>query len=291
MPGGPEEAHVRWMVTGAGGMLGQDLVELLHGKGEDVVAMGRADLDVTDVGEVARLVTGVDVVVNCAAWTAVDDAEDEEPAAFRLNAVGPQLVARAAAAAGARTVHVSTDYVFDGVASEPYPADAPVAPASAYGRTKAAGEWAVRAEDPRALIVRTAWLYGARGRCFPRTMARLARERDSLAVVTDQVGQPTWTRDLADLLVRLVEADAAPGTYHGTSSGSTSWHGFTRLIVETLGKDPAMVGETTADAFPAKAPRPAYSVLGHGSVRAAGVEPIGDWAERWRAAAPEVLGA
>ncbi|MGC5628440.1 dTDP-4-dehydrorhamnose reductase [Georgenia sp. Z1344] len=282
---------MRWMVTGAAGMLGQDLDAALREAGEDVTALGRDDLDITDPALVARTVRDVDVVVNCAAWTAVDDAEDAEPAAFRLNAVGPQLLARAAAAAGARTVHVSTDYVFDGVASEPYPAAAPIAPASAYGRTKAAGEWAVRAEDPRALIVRTAWLYGAGGKCFPRTMARLAGERDSLSVVTDQVGQPTWTRDVADLIVRLVAADAAPGTYHATSSGQVSWHGFTRLIVETLGKDPAMVGETTADAFPAKAPRPAYSVLGHDSLRAAGVEPIGAWDERWRAAAPEVLGA
>ncbi|MGC5616607.1 dTDP-4-dehydrorhamnose reductase [Georgenia sp. Z1491] len=282
---------MRWMVTGAAGMLGQDLVRLLRERGEDVTPLGRDGLDITDPTLVAEVVRDVDTVVNCAAWTAVDDAEDAEPAAFRLNAVGPQLVARAAAAAGARTVQVSTDYVFDGVASAPYPADAPMAPASAYGRTKAAGEWAVRAEDPRALIVRTAWLYGAGGSCFPRTMARLARERDSLSVVTDQVGQPTWTLDVADLVHRLGTADAAPGTYHATSSGQVSWHGFTRLVVEALGKDPAMVGETSSDAFPAKAPRPAYSVLGHETVRAAGVEPIGDWADRWRAAAPEVLGA
>lgn len=281
---------MRWIVTGAGGMLGQDLVERLRGGGHEVRALGRDDLDITDPAAVSAAVVDVDVVANCAAWTAVDDAEDHEPAAFRLNAVGAALVARAAAAAGARTVQISTDYVFDGVAEEPYPAEAVVAPASAYGRTKAAGEWAVLAEDPRALVVRTAWLYGAGGKCFPRTMARLAAERDSLSVVTDQVGQPTWTRDVADLVVRLVEADAVPGIYHATSSGSTSWHGFTRLIVETLGKDPTMVGETTSDAFPAKAPRPPFSVLDHGSVRAAGVEPIGEWAERWRAAAPEVLG-
>ncbi|SJM51872.1 dTDP-4-dehydrorhamnose reductase [Actinomycetales bacterium JB111] len=281
---------MRWIVTGAAGMLGRDLTDVLDRAGHDVRPLGRSDLDITDPAAVARAITDVDVVVNCAAYTAVDAAEDDEQAAFRLNAVGPQLLARAAAATGARTVQVSTDYVFDGGASDPYAADVPVDPASAYGRTKAAGEWAVRAEDPRALVVRTAWLYGAGGPCFPRTMARLAAERDSLAVVTDQVGQPTWTRDLAELIVRLVEADAAPGTYHGTSSGQVSWHGFTRLIVESVGKDPAMVGETTAAAFQARAPRPAFSVLDHGTVEAAGVEPIGDWAERWRAAAAEVLG-
>lgn len=280
---------MRWIVTGAAGMLGRDLTHVLDEAGHEVRPLGRSDLDITDPEAVAGRIADADVVVNCAAWTAVDDAEDSEPAAFRLNAVGPQLLARAAAATGARTVQISTDYVFDGGASVPYPADHPVDPAGAYGRTKAAGEWAVRAEDPRALIVRTAWLYGAGGPCFPKTMARLASTRDSLAVVTDQVGQPTWTRDLAELVVRLVEADAAPGTYHGTSSGQVSWHGFTRLIVESLGKDPAMVGETTAAAFRAKAPRPAFSVLDHGSVKAAGVEPIGDWAERWLLAADEVL--
>ncbi len=271
-------------------MLGTDLVERLGGT-HDVRAAGRAELDVTDARSVAAAVRDVDVVVNCAAWTAVDDAESDEAGAFRLNAVGPQLLARAAHGAGARMVQVSTDYVFDGSATQPYAEDAALAPASAYGRTKAAGEWAVRAEAPDHLIVRTAWLYGAHGGCFPKTMARLAAERDELSVVADQVGQPTWTVDLADLIVRLVEAGAPAGTYHGTSSGQVSWHGFTQEIVAGLGKDPAMVGETTSEAFVRPAPRPAYSVLGHDALRRVGVEPIGDWAERWRAAAGAVLAA
>ncbi|MFC7405066.1 dTDP-4-dehydrorhamnose reductase [Georgenia alba] len=280
---------MRWLVTGAAGMLGTDLVRRLAESGHEVRAAARADLDVTDAAAVELAVRDVDVVANCAAWTAVDDAEAEEAAAFRLNAVAPQLLARAARQAGSRLVHVSTDYVFDGEASEPYAEDAPLAPRSAYGRTKAAGEWAVRAETDDHLIVRTAWLYGAAGGCFPKTMARLAGTHPTLSVVADQVGQPTWTADLADLLVRLLEADAPAGTYHGTSSGQVSWHGFTREIVAALGKDPAMVEETTSDAFPRPAPRPAYSVLGHEALGRAGVTPIGDWAERWRAAAPAVL--
>lgn len=280
---------MRWLVTGAGGMLGTDVVARLGQAGHEVRAADRAELDVTDPAAVDRVVRDVDVVVNCAAWTAVDDAETTEAPAFTLNAVGPQLLARAARVAGARMVQVSTDYVFDGAATSPYAEDAPLAPRSAYGRTKAAGEWAVRAENPDHIVVRTAWLYGAHGGCFPKTMARLAADRDELQVVADQVGQPTWTADVADLVVRLVEAGAPSGTYHGTSAGEVSWHGFTRAIVATLGKDPAMVKETTSEAFVRPAPRPAYSVLGHDALTAAGVAPIGPWEERWAAAAPSVL--
>ncbi|MFD1507296.1 dTDP-4-dehydrorhamnose reductase [Georgenia yuyongxinii] len=279
---------MRWLVAGAMGMLGTDVVQRLDGAHE-VRALGRAELDITDPESVAAVVNDVDVVVNCAAWTAVDAAETEESAAFALNAVGPQLLARAAAAAGARMVQVSTDYVFDGSASSPYREDTPLSPASAYGRTKGAGEWAVRAESDDHLIVRTAWLYGAHGGCFPKTMARLAAERDELQVVVDQVGQPTWTADVADLIVRLVEATAPSGTYHATSAGEVSWHGFTREIVSTLGKDPEMVKETSSEAFVRPAPRPAYSVLGHEALEPAGVSPIGNWRERWQAAAPSVL--
>lgn len=281
---------MRWLVTGAAGMLGTDLVAVLRAAGEDVTAVPRADLDITDPGAVRDAVGGHAVVVNCAAWTAVDDAEVVEGAAFTVNAVGAAVLARGAAAAGARLVHISTDYVFDGHASEPYAEDAVVGPRSAYGRTKAAGEWAVRAECPDHLVLRTAWLYGRHGTCFPRTIARLAAERDHLAVVEDQVGQPTWTRDVADLTLRMVRRGVASGTYHATSSGRTSWHGFAREVVRSAGLDPEMVTPTTTSAYPRPAPRPAWSVLGHEALRRAGVEPIGPWQERWQAAAAEVLG-
>ncbi|MFE5294160.1 dTDP-4-dehydrorhamnose reductase [Isoptericola sp. NPDC056618] len=278
----------RWLVVGAAGMLGTDLLARLRDGGEDVVGLGRSDLDVTDADAVGAAVRGSDVVVNGAAWTAVDDAEAHEDDAFRVNATGAAHLARASHREGARLVQVSTDYVFDGAATAPYAEDAPLAPVSAYGRTKAAGEWAVRAEAPDHLIVRTAWLYGAHGGCFPRTMARLGAEKDRLAVVDDQVGQPTWTRDLADLIVRLVEGGAPAGTYHGTASGRTSWFGFTRRILASAGLTTPLE-PTTSDAFVRPAPRPAFSVLGHGALAAAGVAPIGDWAERWDAAAAEVL--
>jgi len=270
-------------------MLGQDLVAALRSRGDDVSAPERSELDVTDRAAAAAAVAGHDVVVNCAAWTAVDDAETQEADAFAVNAVGAAMLARAAAGAGARLVQISTDYVFDGSASTPYAADAVIAPRSAYGRTKAAGEWAVRAEAPDHLIVRTAWLYGAHGACFPKTIARVARERGGLDVIDDQVGQPTWTVDLADLVIRLVDAGAPTGIYHGTSSGQTSWHAFAQAVVAAAGLDPQIVRPTTSEAFLRPAPRPAYSVLDHATLRAAGVEPIGAWDARWDVAAEGVL--
>jgi dTDP-4-dehydrorhamnose reductase len=279
----------RWLVVGAAGMLGQDVVRAATAAGHRVTGVGRGDLDVTAAEATRTAVAGHDVVVNCAAWTAVDDAETHEADAFAVNATGAANLARAAAAAGARLVHVSTDYVFDGGATAPYPEDAPVRPRSAYGRTKAAGEWAVRAESADAVVVRTAWLYGAGGRCFPKTIARAAGERDRLSVVDDQTGQPTWTADLADLIVRLVAARVPGGIYHGTSAGQVTWCGFAREVVAAAGSS-TPVDATTSAAYQLPAPRPAYSVLGHDRLREVGVEPIGDWAERWKVAAPTVLG-
>lgn len=272
-------------------MLGQDLVDAARAAGHTVVPADRDTVDITDEGSVAAVFASerFDVVVNCAAYTAVDAAEEDEAAAFAVNAVGPALLARAARRAGARLVHISTDYVFAGDATEPYAEDAPLAPRSAYGRTKGAGEWAVRAEAPDHLIVRTAWLYGARGRCFPKTMAALAADRDSLSVVDDQVGQPTWTVDLADLVLRLVAAEAPAGTYHGTSTGRTSWFQFARAVVASAGHDLDKVAPTTSEAFVRPAPRPAFSVLGHDALVDLGIAPIGPWDARWAAAAEAVL--
>lgn len=281
----------RWLVTGAGGMLAHDLVPRLTEAGHEVTAVRRADLDVTDARACAAAVDGHDVVANLAAWTAVDDAETQEAAAFGVNAVGAANLATACAGTSARLVQVSTDYVFAGDASTPYAVDAPIAPRSAYGRTKAAGEWAVLAQCPSALVVRTAWLYGAGGPNFAATMARLAGERETLSVVDDQRGQPTWTVDLADAIVRLVDADAPGGIWHGTGSGETTWFAFARAIFEELGLDPERVTLTTTAAFPRPAPRPAYSVLGHERWATAGLEPLADWRDALRRAAPTVLAA
>ncbi len=271
-------------------MLGVDMVEVASDGGATVVRLGRDDADITDVDSLRAAVPECDVIVNCAAYTAVDQAEEDEASAHGVNADGAANVAQVAIERGARLVHVSTDYVFAGDADAPYGEDAARAPLSAYGRTKAAGEVAVEASGADALVVRTAWLYGAHGACFPKTIARVAAERGQLKVVDDQVGQPTWTRDLAEFIVGLLAAGAPAGIYHGTSSGQTSWFGFADAIVAASGV-PSTVEPTDSTAFVRPAPRPAWSVLGHRASLQAGVAPIGDWRERWDIAASSVLDA
>jgi dTDP-4-dehydrorhamnose reductase len=299
----------RWLVTGAAGMLGRDLTDLLRARDEEFTPLARVDLDITDPAAVAKAVSLVkpDVVVNCAAWTAVDAAEEHEEAAFAINAGGAVNLAAACASVGALLVHPSTDYVFDGHASVPYAEDAPTAPSGAYGRTKLAGEQAVRAALPDAsYIVRTAWLYGAHGKNFVKTMLRLARNGTAPGVVADQHGQPTWTADVAAQIYALIEQSAPAGIYHATSSGQTTWFGFAEEIFtlyqgqgqnQGQGQDQDEDSErlrltprpiTTAD-FPTPAKRPAYSVLGHNSWHAAGIAPIGDWKDALNRAFPAIL--
>lgn len=272
-------------------MLGQDVMALLAERGEHVDGFDRDTVDLTDPAAVAGVAEGYDAVLNCAAFTAVDAAEADESTAFAVNAVAAGNLARETHRAGARMIQISTDYVFDGAAAQPYAEDAPTAPRSAYGRTKLAGEWAARAECPDHLVVRTAWLYGAFGACFPKTIVRVARERGGLDVVADQFGQPTWTVDLGDLVHRMVLAGVPSGTYHGTSSGQTSWHGFAQAAVGAAGMDPSIVATTTSDVYVRPAARPSWSVLGHDRLRAVGIEPIGAWDERWALAASIVLDA
>ncbi|MGP4010200.1 dTDP-4-dehydrorhamnose reductase [Streptomyces sp. 4N124] len=284
-----------WLVTGAGGMLAQDVLGRLAEAGEQVVALDRAALDLTDRVAVQQALElhRPAVVVNCAAWTAVDDAETREAEALAINGDGPAHLAAACASTGTVLLHVSTDYVFAGDAEEPYAEDAPTAPRSAYGRTKLAGEQAVLKTLPEhGYVVRTAWLYGTGGPNFVRTMIRLAGERETLDVVNDQRGQPTWSADLAGLLLALgrgaLAGTAPAGVYHGTSSGETTWYGFTREIFRLLGTDPDRVRPTTSEAFVRPAPRPAYSVLGHDRFRAAGIEPPRDWRAALAEAFPEI---
>lgn len=253
----------RWVILGGTGMFGQQLAQLLTEAGHDVSALGSSDCDITDAAATRNAVAGADVVINAAAYTKVDDAESDETAAFALNGVGAHNAAVAAREAGAKFVHISTDYVFDGASTEPYAESALQAPRSAYGRTKAAGEWGVRAAYPDAYVVRTAWLYGAHGPNFVATMLRLAESHETLSVVNDQHGQPTWTRDLAEYVIALVESGASGGYYHGTCEGQTTWYEFTREIFRLSGLDPERVQPTTSEAFPRPAPRPANSVLAH----------------------------
>jgi dTDP-4-dehydrorhamnose reductase len=292
----------RWLVTGAAGMLGRDLTALLAARGEEYTALTRADLDITDGAAAAAAVAAVkpDVVVNCAAWTAVDAAEEHEAQALSINGHGPANLAAACAALGAVLVHPSTDYVFHGDASAPYAEDAAPAPAGAYGRTKLAGERAVLAALPDAgYIVRTAWLYGAHGKNFVKTMLRLARGGVAPGVVADQYGQPTWTADVAAKICDLVRSAAPAGIYHATSSGQTTWFGFAEEIFRLqhamenhdAERMPLIPRPLTTAEYPTPAKRPAYSVLGHAAWHTAGIAPIGDWRDALHRAFPAVADA
>jgi len=277
---GPGRRLMRWLVTGAGGMLGRDLCAVLGEAGEsDVRAATRDRLDITDAVAVREATGGVDVVVNAAAWTDVDGAEAAEAAATRVNGDGVATLAGACAATGALLLHVSTDYVFDGTATAPYAEDAAPAPVNAYGRSKLAGERAALAAG--GYVVRTAWLYGAHGRNFVATMLRLAGERETVDVVADQEGPPTWSYALAAQVVALagaaVAGRAAPGVYHGTAAGQTSWYGLARAVFAEAGLDPARVRPTTSAAFPRPARRPTYSVLGHDRWAGTSVVPLPGW--------------
>jgi len=290
-------APTRWLVTGAAGQLGTDLCAVLAEAGIAHTALRRADLDVTDPSTVKDAVAGHDVVVNAAAWTNVDAAETDEAAATAVNGDGVRHLAAACAATGARLLHVSTDYVFPGDADTPYAEDAPTDPINAYGRSKLAGENAVRELLPdTGYIVRTAWLYGAHGPNFVRTMLRLAAVRETVDVVDDQLGQPTWSYELARQLHLLGTAvlQGAPvpaGVYHGTCTGETTWYGLARAVFAGAGLDPARVRPTTSDVYVRPAKRPSYSVLGHDRWAAAGLPPMDPWDRTLETALPALLTA
>lgn len=284
----------RWLVTGAAGMLGRDLVAVLGARPDvTLTALDRAALDLTDAAAVAEAVAGQDVVVNAAAWTDVDGAESAEAAATAVNGYAVAGLARACAAGRARLLQLSTDYVFPGTGSVPYPEDAPTAPVNAYGRGKLVGERAVGQTLPeRGYVVRTAWLYGEHGRSFVGAMLRLAGQRETVEVVCDQHGQPTWSDALARQLAALGDAalagTAPAGIYHGTASGRTTWYGLARAVFAGAGHDPDRIRPITSAQFaaarPQAAPRPAFSVLGHARWVAAGLPAMPPWEESLQAA-------
>ena len=286
------------LVPGAGGQLSTDLLDLVRFE-RNTFARGLTidDLDVTDpfavsdmIGTWARLVRSDDprhqlVVINAAAYTAVDAAETDVDLAYAVNAAAPALLAQACSRASVRLIHISTDYVFPGdrVGGPPYEVDDATGPRSAYGRTKLAGEQAVHELHPDgAYVVRTAWMYGAAGRNFVDTMARLEVEQEIVRVVDDQRGSPTWSRDLAAGLIALARSSARPGVYHCTNSGETTWYGFARAIFSELGADPARVLPVSSEALDRPAPRPSYSVLSLRAWRSAGLPEMPPWPEALR---------
>jgi dTDP-4-dehydrorhamnose reductase len=257
-------------------MLGSELIAVLADA--EVRGVTRDDLDLFDESAVADAVATADVVINCAAYTAVDLAESEEEQATLVNARIPEVLGRAAARTGSILVQISTDYVFDGAATEPYPESSPLSPVSAYGRSKAEGERRARAVHPDGThIVRTAWLYGRHGDNFPRTMLRLAAERDVLTVVSDQHGQPTSGNDLAVQIRRLVESGRRHGVWHATNAGQATWFSYARELFTVAGLDPKRIQPMPGTTLDRPAPRPAYGVLGHDGWAAAGIAAPRDW--------------
>jgi len=281
---------MRIVVTGAAGMLGVDVCAAAAEAGFDVHGLARAELDITDAGAVGAAISRLspEVIVNCAAWTDVDGAESGYEEALAVNGVGAGFLARAAADAGAWVVHVSSDYVFDGSKSSPYVESDAVGPLSGYGRSKLAGEREVAAAAPDShTIVRSSWLFGTGGHCFPKTILRIAGERDMITVVDDQVGCPTFTGHLAGALLSLA-AQRVPGVVHVAGGGECSWFEFASEIVSSAGLDCEVQPGTTA-AMERPAPRPAYSVLR--SERGAGVPSLPDWHEGLRAFMSARVGA
>ncbi|MFI0716545.1 dTDP-4-dehydrorhamnose reductase [Streptomyces inhibens] len=270
----------RWLVTGAAGMLGRDLVGVLQGLNEPVVAVTRKNLDITDRLSVRAVVSRYQptTIVNCAAWTRFNEAEAGESEALLINGRGVRELASICSDRSIRLVHLSTDYVFDGTSCRPYAESAVTSPINAYGRTKQAGEQAVLELLPDdGTIVRTAWLYGRHGTNFIRKMVRLEQMRKTVDVVDDQWGQPTWTVDLAQQIVALVRHGAS-GVFHGTSSGEATWYDLARMTFRLLGADPGRIRPVRSDQVAGGELRPRYTVLGHDAWREVGLTPIRHWA-------------
>ncbi len=252
---------MRVLITGGHGMLARALVRELSDRGHEVSAPGREELDALDIGALDRFVERIRpaALIQCAAYTRVDDAELDEAGAFATNALAAALAAEVCRKTGIRFVYPSTDYVFAGTAARPYAPSDPPAPRSAYGRSKLAGEWAARLAGD-FLVVRTAWLYGGGGRSFVKAILDQARRGGSLRVVADQWGSPTWTADLAAVIAALLERSASAGVYHATNSGKTTWHGFASEIARRIGL-PGEVAPISSDQSSRRAVRPSYSVL------------------------------
>ncbi|WP_099020372.1 dTDP-4-dehydrorhamnose reductase [Mycolicibacterium palauense] len=275
----------RIVITGASGQVGRFLAAEAGRRGHGVLALGSADCDITDPGAPERYVEAGDVVVNCAAYTDVDGAESDEAAAYAVNATGAENVAHACARAGARLLHISTDYVFGGgvfgggpVPPRPYEPGDDTAPVNAYGRSKLAGELAVLAAMPDAVVVRTSWVYtGADGTDFAAAMRRRAERAQPTEVVDDQVGSPTYVADLVAALFQIAGAAIREPVLHAANAGAASRYEQARAVFAELGADPELVSPIDSARHPRPAPRPAYSALGGEVSAAAGLTPLRPW--------------
>ncbi len=275
------------LVTGAGGQLGSEMRRLGSAASNDYLFTDAAELDITDAGAIRRTMAErrIDVVVNCAAYTDVERAEREEAAADRLNREAAGVLAAAVCEADATLIHISTDYVFDGTSPEPYTEESPAAPQSVYGRTKLAGEEAIRASGCKHLILRTSWLYSEYGHNFLKTMLRLTAERERLNVVFDQTGTPTYAGDLALAIFSIVEKGlyaGNEGTYHFSDEGACSWYDFAVEIAAAVGHDKCRIEPCRTADYPTAARRPAYSVLDKSKLKRTFGFEIPHWRESMR---------
>lgn len=278
----------RIVILGARGQVGRELAVVAVHRGLATRALERAECDIADPGAVEGVIAATDLVVNCAAYTNVDRAEVETEAAHRTNAVGAEMVAAACARVGAVLVHLSTDYVFDGSTARPLREDDPVRPLGVYGRSKLAGEVAIRARLPRHIILRTSWVFGAHGHNFVKTMLRLAGERRELRVVADQIGGPTAASDVAEAILAIADAAEHPdfcgwGTYHFSGTPAVSWYDFARAILAD--RPEVVVKAISTSDYPVPARRPAYTVLDCDRI----ARVFGIRQPDWRTALPSIL--
>lgn len=271
-------SKLKIMITGANGQLGRELAEWTTETAE-IIGFGRNELDITSLPACRNIFTlhQPDVVIHCAAYTAVDKAESEPDEAFRVNASATRNVAVAAREVGAKLCYISTDYVFDGTGTTPYNEYDQTNPRTVYGKSKYAGEQLVQTLHDRYYIVRTSWVFGKYGNNFVKTMLKMAGERNQIKVVADQIGSPTYTYDLSAFLIELVQTEYY-GIYHASNSGICSWYDFAKAIFEDSGSNILLEPCTTAD-FPRPAPRPGYSVMDHSAIRSNGLNVLRPWRE------------
>ncbi|WP_145410977.1 dTDP-4-dehydrorhamnose reductase [Paenibacillus xylanexedens] len=276
------------LVTGANGQLGRDVVLLLEREGYSVLACDRDQMDITNQAQCNKVISDFhpDVVIHCAAYTAVDAAESDVDGAYKVNAVGTRNVAVAAEKVGATLIYISTDYVFDGNSATPYQEYDDTNPQSVYGKSKRAGELLVQSLSTKWFVVRTSWVYGIYGNNFVKTMLKLGQEKPKLQVVHDQKGSPTYTADLANFLMQLMQTEKY-GVYHASNSGTCTWYEFTQAIFEEARGNKyfsiqAHLEPCTTEQFPRPAPRPRNSVMDHLSIRTNGLVDLPPWREGLR---------
>ena len=283
--------EMKWAITGGSGQLSRSLLDLLDQEGFPYIAWSHQDLDVADESSVSVIKDhSPDLLINCAAWTNVDAAEEFPEKATRVNQVGPRNMARAAKELKIPLVHISTDYVFSGESRQPWNTDSKTEPMSTYGLSKLLGEKEIsRNMHADFYILRTAWLYGPYGRNFSKTILKKAlTSRDSINVVSDQIGQPTTTKSLAEQIFKVAKQKIPSGTYHATNTGQASWWDFAREIFELAGEDVERVRSSTSENFPSKVKRPKYSVLDQSAWSKVGMETMPEWRRALKEVFPEI---